>query len=268
MLLTELFHTINPKEVKIHLAITPPHKDAKNPLNVFWEGRFEEWQSWQSKNNFKRKYILALIHYSGNDWLFAGLYKKVDVTAHKSDYKYDTELLSVNKTLVGRLLVDFPKSFRQQYLLGENYLHQMSVSEILKFPSSFQHFPGYDKVKIRFKDLEPIIRKSETTWKTALQNMKGIYLITDLKNGNQYVGSAYGEKAFWNRWSEYISNGHGENKLLKKIILKSGFDYALNNYQISILEVVNSNSAKEDVIKRESFWKKVLGTRAFGLNSN
>ncbi|HEX9828317.1 MAG TPA: GIY-YIG nuclease family protein [Flavobacteriaceae bacterium] len=266
MFISELFHTINPKEVKIHLAIKP--NNGENPLHVFWNGRFKEWQEWQNQKNFERPYIFSLIHFSGTNWLFAGVYEQLGREKVDNHYEYKTVLSPINRSLVGRLLVEFPKSFRATYLKGENYLEQMKISEIFKFPSSFQHFPGYDRVKILFKELEPIIQWGEATWKTALENMKGIYLITDLLNGNQYVGSAYGDKAFWNRWSEYMANGHGGNKLLKRVIKESGFDYAINNYQMSILEVMNSNSAKEDVIQRENFWKEVLGTRAFGLNSN
>ena len=256
MLLTDLFHTVNTKEVKIHFASSPD--PANNPLHVFWKGDFKRWQEWQNQRNFERPYIFSLIHYSGTNWLFAGMYQQFGKEKVDGHYEYKTELLPINQSLVGRLIVSFPKSFRNSYTNGENYMHEMEVSEILKFPSSFQHFPGYENVKIPFRELKPIIESSESTWKTALQHMNGVYLITDLANGNQYVGSAYGDKAFWNRWTDYISNGHGSNKLLKDVVNQNGLDYVLENYQISILEIMNSNS----------IWKEVLGTRSFGLNAN
>lgn len=266
MIITELFHNVNPKDVKIHFAISPD--STNNPLHVFWNGDFKKWQEHQNKRNFERNFIFSLIHFSGTNWLFAGLYQQFGKEVKNNEYYYKTELTSINKSLVGRLVINFPKSFRNSYPNGENYMHKMQVSEVFKFPSSFQHFPGYDKVKIPLKELKPIVHSAEATWKTALKNMKGVYLITDTANGNQYVGSAYGEDALWNRWREYVSNGHGGNKLLKNIVTELGFKYAIDNYQISILEIMNHNSPKEDIIGRESFWKEILGTRAFGLNSN
>lgn len=266
MLLSELFHTINPKDVKIHLAVKNYVGD--NPLHRFWNNEFKEWQEWQNKRNFERPYILSLIQYSSAIWLFAGIYKKNGRLKVDDHYQYQTELTDINQSIIGRLLVEFKRTFRNSYPNADGLLQEMKVSEILKFPSTFQHFPGYDNVCIPFSELKPIILTSESTWKTALQNMKGVYLITDTDKGNQYVGSAYGDKAFWNRWKEYVTNGHGGNKLLKEVVKQEGFEYTINHYQISILEIMNSNSSEEDIINRESFWKKMLGTKAFGLNSN
>ena len=38
-----------------------------------------------------------------------------------------------------------------------------------------------------FTELENIYAKEISSWKTSLQNIKGIYLITDKKNGKKYV---------------------------------------------------------------------------------
>ena len=70
------------------------------------------------------------------------------------------------------------------------------------------------------------------------------------------------------RWSNYINNGHGGNKLLIEIIEKEGFDYIKQNFQYSILENYNSRVDKDKILKREVWWKKALGSKAFGLNAN
>lgn len=54
-------------------------------------------------------------------------------------------------------------------------------------------------------------------WKTALQNQKGVYLLTDKSNGKMYVGSAYGENMILGRWIAYIATGHGGNVELRKL---------------------------------------------------
>ena len=45
-------------------------------------------------------------------------------------------------------------------------------------------FPGYDNINISFKELSRVINNDG--WKTALQNQKGVYLLTDNSNGKMY----------------------------------------------------------------------------------
>lgn len=92
-------------------------------------------------------------------------------------------------------------------------------------------------------------------------------MISDISNGKLYVGSAYGENSFWNRWKEYAQNGHGGNQSLKKVINDYGIEYA-NNFQFSILETRGMNSEDDEIIRRESFWKEILLSREFGYNKN
>jgi hypothetical protein len=93
-----------------------------------------------------------------------------------------------------------------------------------------------------------------------LSSVNGIYHICDQATGKSYVGSAYGEKGIFGRWSEYAHNGHGGNKELK------GLDQT--KFEFSILEIIPSTSSVDEVIQRENRWKERLKTREFGLNSN
>ncbi|MCT8858062.1 hypothetical protein K5M76_22695 (plasmid) [Shewanella xiamenensis] len=66
---------IIPELSKIHLA---GWNGSENPLDVFLAGEFEEWQSWQSKQNFNREYIVSLIQLPEPDtWLIPCLIKLV-----------------------------------------------------------------------------------------------------------------------------------------------------------------------------------------------
>ena len=47
-----------------------------------------------------------------------------------------------------------------------------------------------------------------------------------------------------------------------------GFDYVAQNFQYSILENYNARVNKDIILEREAWWKKTLGSRAFGLNAN
>ena len=139
--------------------------------------------------------------------------------------------------------------------------------EILREKYTISPFPGFEKIKISFEILKSIVSQEEVSWKTALSNVKGIYLISDISNGKLYVGSAYGENAFWNRWSEYSKSGHGGNVELKNLLNEKGAEYA-NNFQFSILETRSMNAPDDEIIRREAFWKEILLTRVFGYNQN
>jgi hypothetical protein len=102
---------------------------------------------------------------------------------------------------------------------------------------------------------------------SALENLKGIYLISDTSNGKLYVGAAYGEKAFWKRWSDYASNGTGGNKELEDILDENGLEHS-SNFNFSILEIHSKTTDDKIIQQREKHWKDILLVREFGYNSN
>ncbi|MCX6302609.1 MAG: GIY-YIG nuclease family protein [Bacteroidia bacterium] len=252
------------KKYKVHIATG---KKGNNPLIAFFNNKFKEWQEWQSKRNFEREYILSLIYYEPNLWLFAGIYRSISCQYKINHYDYDTELLNIAQEYIGRLIVRFDREFRASYLKLENHYDRIYLSEILKERIMVMKFQGYENVKISFEELKSIINSNEITWKTALENIKGVYLICDRLNGKKYVGSAYGEDAFWSRWAQYASNGHGGNIDLKQILSEKEADYA-KNFQFSILEIRAKTTSDDEIIKRESYWKDILMTRQFGYNQN
>jgi len=116
-------------------------------------------------------------------------------------------------------------------------------------------FPGFAVFNAKISEIAVFPQ----AWISALSGVKGIYLLVT-EDGDQYVGSAYGEDGFIGRWQAYQANGHGGNTLLR--------EKGLRDYDVSILEVASPDMAKSDIIAREAFWKKKLGTRAHGLNAN
>ena len=109
----------------------------------------------------------------------------------------------------------------------------------------------------------------DDSWKATLSHMQGIYLISDGNNGKLYVGAAYGEDAFWQRWKDYAKNGTSNNKELKKIVDEKGVAY-VHNFRYSILEVYSKQDKSKDyILSREKHWKKTLLTKVdFGYNHN
>jgi len=73
-LLQQLEPTFKPKETKIHLA---RFNGSERPIDVFIAERFDQWQSWQSRKNFSRQFVLSLIDAGAGRWLYVGLFRSI-----------------------------------------------------------------------------------------------------------------------------------------------------------------------------------------------
>lgn len=250
---------------KIHLAT------GQNilPLDAFYEGKFKEWQEYQNNENFKCDYVLSLISLEGSKWLFAGVYKILGATSGTNpSYQYQTELLPNQEDIIGRIIVHYKREGRASYIWGHKYGKNLEIFEIRPERLSIGDFPGYNKVILSYRQLKIIVAQLEPSWKSALSNVKGIYLISDKSSGKLYVGSATGEDGLWQRWESYAKTGHGGNIELKSLILEKGIEH-VDNFIYTVLEVADFHSTDEFIIKRESHWKDVLLSRKpFGYNSN
>ena len=256
-------------DYKIHCAIDNKRGEWR-PLRQYFDGTFEKGQSEQSQKNFECDHVLSIINLSNSRrWLFVGVYQVNGVRDAKdwSGFIYTLKRVPGLEHLDGRVIIDFPKEFRQSYLVGPNHEAQLIVSSIQEEKMSIAEFPGFDGIRLSFEMLACIIRQDIPSWRAALSNVGGIYLIVDGKTGKQYVGSAYGGKGLWQRWAEYAKSGHGGSKELRELLRSRGVEYA-TNFQFSLLEDCNINANQEDVIARECHWKDVLMTREFGLNWN
>lgn len=226
-------------------------------------------------NSSKRKWfkenqiVIGLAQIKNDDWLLIDISKITkcynnfwDGVTHSSlNTFYEHEKLNEFEKYFGRLIVQYHKNNAYVTLSGNN-IDDFIVKEIL--PSSLDKdlFPGYDKVNISWETMRRVLEKD--TWKTALENQKGVYLITDIFNGKKYVGSAYGENMILGRWKAYIKNGNGGNVGLKKLT----FDYIKQNFRYSILDIYKSSTNDQIIIDRESWWKEVLQSRQHGYNEN
>ena len=170
--------------------------------------------------------------------------------------------------LVGRVIVRYKREGRASYIWGHKYGKDLEVIEIRPKPISIGDFPGFNKVILSYRQLKIVVTQQEPSWKSALSNIKGIYLISDIFSGKLYVGSATGEDGLWQRWESYAKIGHGGNTELKSLILEKGIEYA-DNFTYTVLEIADFRSTDEFMIKRESHWKDVfLSRKPFGYNSN
>ena len=262
-----------PWAYKLHLACR--NEDGDQPLDLFVHDRaeWEGWNTWRgARDDFNREFIFSLIDFypQRDRWLFAGAYKIVGRRPANRAHSYDIELLPESKPYIGRLKLILKRPGRAKAFNLENYYSDFVVSEILPDPYSGEAFAGYDNIDLSFAMLENLIRAQRLDWKTALENIKGVYLITDSSNGKRYVGSAYGGTGVWARWNCYVFTGHGYNDELTQLIAKQSVDHARNYFRFSLLEYLPAKTDDAVVIARESYWKTVLLSRRpeFGYNRN
>lgn len=274
MRLFDLLQVMNrdllPENSKIHLATWNGDED---PLDVYLGGHFDDWQQWQTKQNFEREYVISLISLpQANRWLFAGAYLSHGAEWRKEEgerglYQYNMERDDSCEELTGRMVVEFARSGRQSYLNAEKWADQVSLAEVYAERLTVGEFPGYRAVDLSRDKLLLIFRHSPDSWRAALSSVAGVYLISDAISGELYVGAAYGEGGFWQRWSNYATTGHGGNVEIQKLLSEQGND-RLNAFRYSILEIADIHTSENDVHRRETHWKKVLLTRSHGLNAN
>lgn len=255
-------------DFKIHFA----KWDGEEPLDVYMRD-FDEWKGWNTysggKNNFNRKYIFSLINFypERDTWLFGGIWEVIETDFDKiKTYPYKIQLADTYTPFIGRLKISYPYKERSVRVNMEKHFDKMIVKEVLQEPYSCVTFPGYKNVDYPFRTIETVIKTDNPAWKNALC-INGIYLITDVKSGKRYVGSASGEQGIWGRWSNYVYDGHGGDVDLKTLVNKKGFEYVKDAYKFTILEILN---AWDDVYERENYWKRALLTRQaeFGHNKN
>ncbi len=164
-----------------------------------WKG----WNEWRDLNDWTRDYIFSLIEfYPNQNLVFWCIFRVIE---RKEDC-YVIEEVEEFKKYTGRLLLNF---YRYQGLRGrafklEGYISDITVNQVLEYRYSGEVFPGYENIDHDYYSLESIFKMEKSDWKTALENVKGVYLITDKANGKMYVGSAYGDSGIWSRMGVII----------------------------------------------------------------
>ena len=116
-------------------------------------------------------------------------------------------------------------------------------------------FPEYVEFRARVSEVSAL----PGAWQEVLAACRGVYLLVG-SDGEQYVGSATGERGFLGRWLDYAQDGHGGNQALR--------ERERQDYHVSILEVCGTALSLGEIHEREGVWKRKLGSRAHGLNRN
>lgn len=235
--------------------------DVVNNLNLFWRTN----QRYFSVGNL----AINLVQMTADTWLLTTIKEVTEELGIKNGQNYNGAEVTDFIPYYGRLILKYKKTTRLTALWYEPILSQLEVVELLPEVYGGENFPGYDDICLSYAQLETILRIEKRDWLTALRNQKAVYLLTDKSNGKQYVGLATSENGMLlSRWSTYISNGHGGNKELKRLIDEKGFEHIKQHFQYSVLENYNSKVDDHYILSRESWWKRVLRSREFGYNAN
>ena len=122
-------------------------------------------------------------------------------------------------------------------------------------------FPGFDALALDYAQLLAVMREHRyASWRTALASVVGIYLITDTRDGRQYVGKADGSENIRQRWGAYAANGHGGNVELRGL--------NPSTFRLSLLRVFDPATPTREIDAAETHFKRALDSRKHGLNRN
>ena len=192
------FPDLTPEAAKVHLAQTNDYKEA--PLVKFLGGTFDDWQCWQKRLAFNRRYVVSLIRIPGTEtWLFAGAFqqtgnagKKAYLDREELYYQYHLQKIPETEEYAGRMYISFKNTARNFIRLGESIQSELVISSITPVRLTFGEFPGYRNVVLDRNSIGAILRLNLQSWRTALSVVKGIYILTDRDYGKLYVGKADG----------------------------------------------------------------------------
>ena len=289
------------EKYKLHLAVA---KNGSEPLDDYLadvaagEEKGGNWERWQTRHEggnrrwkVGEKIVSFMRVYPERDaWLFGGIFEVLKAPEggerNKKGNFYKVELTDQGEEFIGRLKINYHNTKRPMYIYLKTRYEGLKFSEILKENYGVEPFCGYQNICLNFLKLESIYRINRDDWKTALQSIKGVYVIFDKKTGKKYVGSAYGARGVWGRWGCYVDSLDGGNKGLKKLFREIGKEitdemkeifkkenpreYVRKNFVFTLVERCLFEMSKEEIIKRENFWKDALLSRdgEFGYNRN
>ena len=207
--------------------------------------------------NPPRTWIVFLPEGGDRARLWAVLTNHGELASDGLQRTFDLEAADLLADLRNRLVIGWrsPRTWRLTATTAAKY-PVMEIADAAPVP-----FPGFDALILDYAQLQAVMREHRyAAWRTALSSVKGIYLITDTRDGRHYVGKADGAHSILQRWAAYAANGHGGNVELRSV------DPA--TFRLSLLRVFDPASPTFDIDRAEGHFKHALDTRRHGLNRN
>jgi hypothetical protein len=265
ILLNDILNIQNLENVKIRLVM---RSGGFDPITIYKETPKKlidtdlMWNYNKKKSFQTGDIVIGLAKIKSDNWLMFGVVEITKDLNINNGPGYKNSILKEYEKYFGRVVIKYHNSSQALVRKAITMINECEISKILDDLFDNDIFPGYENVNLSWEELRRVLEKD--SWKTALENQKGVYLITDSQNGKMYVGSAYGKDMIGGRWGDYIKTGHGGNEDLKKL----SFEYIKKYFHYSILDIFRSTVDDERIIQRESWWKDTLQTREFGYNNN
>lgn len=242
--------------------------EKENGYGTNWDCSFWGWYGHGRKNFKKDQWVFSFARLTNDTWLFISAAEIID-TPKNAFAK--VKILKKFSPFFGKLIITCHKgnTFSLYVFNLKKFLEKIIVKEILPCLYSGENFEGYDKVFLPYKKLAAILSgKMMPSYAEALEQISGVYCLTDTKTGKLYIGSAYGEGGIAKRWGDYFHNKDGKNKKLIELHNKEGDKYFEKFFTFTLLEFFGKNYDKDKIIAREQYWKKCFSTITRGYNSN
>ena len=227
------------------------------------------WGWYGNKKNFNiGQTVFSFIKMAHDEWLFISAAEIVDIPTHS---RAKVKIINKFTPLFGRLVMKYKKGntyARYVFRMGK-VIESCTIKEILPCIYSGEKFEGYDRVHIPFRRLADIFTgKIMPTYYEALQNVTGVYCLTDTNTGKLYIGSATGEQGVAQRWGNYLDSKHGGNKKLIALYKEKGEDYFEDYFTYTLIEYFGLSYDTAKIIEREQYWKMCFDTIKNGYNDN
>ena len=279
--LKDLFN-LTDKEIHNSKIALNMYSDRSKGITAFqtWEESSEKdrevyysyWSHYGPNRNFKNEQLCFGFVQLPNDnkkWLLVTVGKIINVP-NKPDI-CDYKEIKKYSGFLGRLIINLDKgNTYQRYVFNlSHYINEIKVVELLSHDYQKIKFNGYDNVQLSYHDLKVILEGQKySDYKEALSHVKGVYCLTDMKEGNLYIGSAYNKYGLAQRWNDYINTKTGGNKALIDLYNKKGSFYFEENFRFTLVEYFDMKTDETTIINRENYWKMAFDTREHGLNCN
>ena len=274
ILLEDLLNLLEKENDSVIKVRFDQHNGIDNPMELYKTNPDvinKQWLFWRTEKRYFDigDIAISLIKLSTDSWLLTTIKRVIKEFNITKGINYEGEELEKYKHFFGRVIIKYHKSHQTQLRLYNTINDKLVVAQILPTLFDGDDFPGYDKVRLSYRQLETIIDRNKRDWIAALENQKAVYLLTDTHTGKLYVGSATSDKGMLlQRWKNYVCNGHGGNVGLIELIKIEGFDYIKKYFQYSILENYNAKVDDQIILDRETWWKEIFKSREFGYNKN
>lgn len=256
------------------------HLDKRYDVHdLFRRGWLETYQAFQSKPVFHNAdTLVSFVGLEGSRARLVGVYRVEGYQSGKrghlppgcpfpewtkNRFFYNLSRIAGFEAFEHRAVIDWGRAA----IVWQQRATNKPVTEVLPVGQLLSPFRDYLDFTLTFAELRYLDKHSSAnaSWIARLEAVSGIYLILDTISGEQYVGSAGGERGVWGRWKEYAKSGHGGNKLMRRLVKKPGRPEALT---FSLLQVLPRSTPKSELVALEQRFKSKLGSRVTGLNAN